>query len=150
MAIHDRIRKFGTRVPGQDYVSRPGAYVILRNQHGQVAVVRTPIGVFLPGGGQRHLEAPEEAAIRETREECGFHIEITGHVGVADQYVHSRPEDRFFVKHSAFLSAALVDSAPSSEPDHELQWFSESEAERVLSHESHRWALAEERRITRP
>ena len=141
------IPQFGTRAPGQHYVSRPSAYVVLRDPSDRIAVVRTPIGVFLPGGGQHPLETPEQAAIRETREECGLVIEIVGRIGVADQYVYSEPEDTFFAKRSTFLRAARVASAPSAEADHTLHWVAERDAEQLLTHPSHRWAITEDRQL---
>lgn len=42
---------FGVAVPGTDYVLRPGGYALLRSNAGTVAVVETPQGHFLPGGG---------------------------------------------------------------------------------------------------
>jgi protein-S-isoprenylcysteine O-methyltransferase Ste14/ADP-ribose pyrophosphatase YjhB (NUDIX family) len=146
VARYERIPEFGTRVPGRDYVSRPSAYVIVRDRDGRIAVVRTPVGVFLPGGGQHPLETPEETVVREAREECGLRIEVAGRIGVADQYAHSAPEATSFAKRSTFLRGTPIGSLPGSEPGHELHWLPESEADRLLSHESHRWAIAEDRR----
>jgi ADP-ribose pyrophosphatase YjhB (NUDIX family) len=140
--VTTRIPQFGTRLTGRKYTSRPSAYAVVRNRQGEIAVVRAPIGVFLPGGGQLPLETPEQAAIRETREECGLEIEIVGEIGVADQYAHSESEDRYFAKRSTFLRAVVIAFGDRSEMDHELLWISEPEAGRLLSHASHQWAIS--------
>ena len=149
MASANQIPQFGTRFSDRDYVSRPSAYVVLRNDDGFVAIVHTPVGVFLPGGGQRPGESPELAAVREVAEECGLRAGIEACVGVADQFVHAESEGAFFAKRSTFYRARVVGSAAASELDHELAWLPAAEAEQRLSHGSHRWAIAEERRLTR-
>jgi 8-oxo-dGTP diphosphatase len=141
MAISESIPAFGRRVPDQEYVPRPSAYVVVRDPQGRFAVVKTPIGVFLPGGGLRPDETPEEAAARESAEECGLRVETSTLIGVADQYVYSAPEETFFAKRSTFVRASVTGSVASSEADHTLCWLSAQDAERSLSHESHRWAV---------
>lgn len=66
------IPEFGVAVPGADYNLRPGGYIIVRNSQGEVAVISTPQGPFLPGGGQDDGESPAQAAVREASEECGL------------------------------------------------------------------------------
>ena len=46
------IHEFGLVAPGKNYVLRPGSYGVIRNSAGLIAVVLTPQGAFLPGGGQ--------------------------------------------------------------------------------------------------
>src|SRR5215471_1159886 len=99
-----RVPVFGEKLPGQKYVDRPSAYVILRDGP-RVAIVRTPLATYLPGGGQDPGESPEAAAIREVAEECGLTAELTGTIGVADQYVYSEEEKKFFMKHCTFFTA---------------------------------------------
>lgn len=67
---------FGERVAGASYALRPSAYALIRNEFGQVAVVRTAQGVFLPGGGIEAGETPEQAVQREVLEECGLGIRL--------------------------------------------------------------------------
>jgi ADP-ribose pyrophosphatase YjhB (NUDIX family) len=138
------IPRFGVRVAGEEYLPRPGAYVILRDALGAVAVVRTPEGTYLPGGGQHPGETLEQAAVREVAEECGLQAEILGRIGVADQLAHSAAEGKFFEKRSTFLRGRVVGRAVASEADHVLCWLSPAAAEEELSHESHRWAVRRE------
>jgi len=138
-------RQFGSRVPGQPYVLRPSAYVVLRDTAGRVALVRTPVGVFLPGGGQHPGESPEDAARREVAEECGLEIELTERLGVADQFAYSKEETAYFQKRSTFFGARRIGPTPQLERDHETAWLSDDAARRELSHESHGWAIGLER-----
>jgi ADP-ribose pyrophosphatase YjhB (NUDIX family) len=61
-----------------------GAFVIVRDPTGRVLWVRrTDYNVWnLPGGGCGPQEAPWEAAVRETREETGLEVRLTGLSGV--------------------------------------------------------------------
>ena len=42
---------FGVRIETQRYTVRPSVYGVIEDGHGQIAVVRTPQGFTLPGGG---------------------------------------------------------------------------------------------------
>jgi 8-oxo-dGTP diphosphatase len=68
------IPEFGCPATGVEYILRPGGYAVIFSPDGEVAVVATSLGLALPGGGQQAGESPEDAAIRETREECGLRI----------------------------------------------------------------------------
>ena len=135
------IQAFGERLPDQDYVFRPSAYVVVRDLRQRIATVQTLRGVFLPGGGINPGESAQEAAVREAREECGFEIQLDGEIGVADEYLYAEMESTFFVKRSSFFRASLTSSGLASESDHELVWLPQGEAESALKHGSHRWAL---------
>jgi 8-oxo-dGTP diphosphatase len=67
---------FGRRVAEATYVRRPSVYAVITNGAGQVAVVRTAQGVFLPGGGIERGETPEQAVLREALEECRLDIRL--------------------------------------------------------------------------
>ena len=133
---------FGTRVEGCPYVVRPGAYAVVANDDGAIAVVRTAAGCFLPGGGMEDGETPGNAARREAREECGLIVEPGKVFARAIEIVHSPRENACFEKQCAFVTARLLGSVDESEPDHELLWLDASRAIEVLTHESQRWAVA--------
>jgi 8-oxo-dGTP diphosphatase len=141
------ILEFGCATAGVEYVLRPGGYAVIFNAVGEVAVVSTRLGLFLPGGGQDGSEAPEEAAIRETREECGLHILIRKRIGIADQLVFAADEKVYYRKRCAFFLAELSGETVASESDHQLIWLAPAEALLKLQPESQRWALAEALRL---
>ena len=147
MAMTDRtdVPLFGDRVEGCAYVLRPSAYALVRNAGGEVAVVRTPRGTFLPGGGIEAGESAEQTIEREAIEECGLVVLPGRTIGTAIQIVHSADEDTCFEKRSTFLEAVSRGRVPAKERDHELAWLKPAEAVDALSHESHRWAV---RRLT--
>ena len=133
---------FGTREPGRDYVYRPSAYVIVRDASGSVAVVRTPRGCFLPGGGIDPGESAEDAVHRETREEAGLLLAALVQLGRARELVRSIDhDDVWYEKASTFFASSVAGTAASSEHDHELLWMSHEAALAALTPDSHRWAL---------
>jgi 8-oxo-dGTP diphosphatase len=132
---------FGVQIPGCTYVPRPSAYALVRNSAGEWAVVRTPNGCYLPGGGMEADESPEQAVEREAREECGFVVETRAPIASAIEYVYSVEEKEYFAKECHFLEAVIVGTVQPEEDDHELLWLPLDKAVASLLHESHRWVL---------
>ncbi len=137
------IPEFGSAIAGQTYVLRPGSYGVIRNGVGCIAVVLTPRGVFLPGGGQESDESAEAALIREVAEECGLAIRVMGFIGMADELVFSKEEQSYFRKRCTFFTAEAqsANNALGGERDHRLRWLAPADATSRLSHESQRWAV---------
>ena len=151
-SMADEIRKFGNVVTGVDYEPRPGGYVVALDAGGAIAVVSTPRGFFLPGGGQEAGESPEDAAIRETREECGLRIRLGGRICTADEFVLGAEDGRNYRKCCVFFLAEVVARVgDAAEADHQLVWMSPEEAMTRLSPEIQRWAVEEATRtLPRP
>ena len=138
------IPEFGELDPGANYVLRPGGYALVRNDAGRIAIVATPIGLALPGGGQESGESSEEAARREILEECGLHIRIDDFLGIADELVFAKELDTHYRKRCTFFLASLVSSEGiATEADHQLVWMSPKNATARLLHGSQRWAVQE-------
>src|SRR5262249_31540493 len=125
---------------------RPSACAIIANDVGQVALVRTARGVFLPGGGIEAGETAEEAVLREVMEECRLDIRLDirrlSRLPGAVQLVYSPTQLTYFEKASAFC-AAVAERQGEGPPEtgHELLRVGPGEAATLVSHESHRWAL---------
>jgi 8-oxo-dGTP diphosphatase len=117
---------------------------VIENDRGQFAVVRTPEGTYLPGGGMDPGETPSETVIRETLEECGLAIRIGSWRTSAVQFSWSESERAHFEKRCTFVDAMVLGPDTSRlEPDHEVLWVDIETACRMLTHESHAWAVRE-------
>ena len=133
------IPEFGRAEAGVEYALRPGGYAVIRDEAGRMAVVSTPVGLALPGGGQEPGEGPEQAAAREVGEECGLRIEVGAVIGVAD-------DGRYYRKRCTYFFAEVVGRCDAVEVDHELRWLPPADAEADLMHGSQRWAVSRARR----
>ena len=134
------IPRFGEPVAGQPYIVRPSAYAVARDESGGIAVVRTPEGVFLPGGGIDPGESAERAAARETREECAIDVRVEREVGKAADIVWSGKDAACFEKRSVFFSAEITARLDRT-ADHEVLWLRPDEAIATITRAGHRWAV---------
>src|SRR3954462_4837824 len=123
MTDWDRVPTFGARTPDVARSIRPSAYAIIRGSPGRIALVRTSLGFFLPGGGSYETEAPEMTVVRETREECGLTVRVGVWRGTEIEHVFAAAEQTHFEKRCTFCDATLVHSAEEpNEIHHSLEW----------------------------
>jgi 8-oxo-dGTP diphosphatase len=127
---------FGTPSSEGGCVDRLAVYALIRGSDGRVAVVRTEIGLSLPGGGVEDGEELEEALRREVREECAFELRLHRRIGETLQY-HGQYRSRH-----VFFAADFAGRRTGT-GEHELEWFDPAEAVRCLYHRSHAWAVAQ-------
>ena len=146
--MSSHVPEFGLNVADVEYRLRPGGYAVIFSNDGEVAVVSTPKGLFLPGGGQCAAESAEKAAAREALEECGLRISIGASIGVADELVFAVEEGKHYRKRCAFFLAEITERLAAGEPDHELIWIAPEAAVTGLLHESQRWAVDAACRLT--
>jgi 8-oxo-dGTP diphosphatase len=132
---------FGVRLPGVHYRVRPSAYAVVPDTAGRVAVLRTPLGWFLPGGGRDDGEAPAETVAREGVEEAGLRLAPERVLGEAMEWIHTPGDAAGWEKRSTFLLARVTGSAVAVEPDHVLEWIPAAEAALVLTPPTHRWIV---------
>ncbi len=52
---------FGEKENDIDYILREGVYAIIQNDKNEIALVKTPRGYFLPGGGVKAKESHDQA-----------------------------------------------------------------------------------------
>jgi 8-oxo-dGTP diphosphatase len=134
--------EFGEQLAGIVYRERPGAYAIIQDGPSSVAVLRTKNGFFLPGGGVEPGESFETALQREILEEIGYSADISAKVGSAAQYLRGRSGNKYFRKTGHFYMATLIQKiADPLNMDHQLVWYSPTDAAKKLSHEFQSWAV---------
>lgn len=121
---------------------RPSAYGIIADERGELAIVRSAEGTFLPGGGIETGETPQQAIVREALEECGFVVRLGAWTLRAVQFSYSVAESTYLEKRSTFIDCAVEAAGAASEAGHELIWADFETATRLLSHRSHVWAVA--------
>jgi len=133
---------FGERDHSVQYTVRPSAYCLIEDASGRLALVRTPQGIYLPGGGIEAGETPAQAVVRESLEECGFIVRAGSWELHAVQFCYSEAEKKYFEKRCTFVDAIVESAAPSgTEPGHELLWVAPAAALDLMLHECHGWAI---------
>lgn len=121
---------------------RPSAYGMVAGDDGRIAVVRTPRGVYLPGGGMDAGETAADAVVREVREETGLRVTAGAWSIRAVEHVYSADERTHFEKRCTFIDARVVGApAAAAEADHALEWLAPDAAASQLTHPGHRWAV---------
>jgi 8-oxo-dGTP diphosphatase len=130
---------FGTKLPGAVHHPRPGAYALVFDLAGRVAIVHEDGDWYLPGGGLEPGETPEEALAREIREECACGVEITALLGDAIEYLVDRSgrplEVRLRYFHARFLGAPTA------------TWLAPSDACARVRRRGDAWAIMEARDV---
>ena len=134
---------FGQPRPGEIYVERPGAYALIADETGRVAVIRNEHGrYFLPGGGIEPGESLELALRREVLEECGRHVDEVQWLCAADEYVVTDEVTRCYLKRGTFFAATLhAEPIVPPEEGTELHWLNPADAVRRLRHPSQAWVV---------
>jgi 8-oxo-dGTP diphosphatase len=141
--IWTAVPTFGSSPAGVRSIVRPSAYAIIGGYGGTVAIVRTPQGLFLPGGGIEAGESPHESIVREVREECGLIVRVGEWSAHAVDFIYSLTEREHFEKRCTFHEAHVLSTPGGAiELDHELLWMAPAGAIAGLGHPSHRWAVA--------
>ena len=122
-------RSFGQRVPEAVYRDRAGAYAVILDDDGNVALVEAPAaggperGLFLPGGGIEPGETPEGCLRRECLEELGRENDLKGLLCAGDEYLFA-PSDRCYLHVSGRCYRAVLGPQVQEpiEHDHVLRW----------------------------
>ena len=133
---------FGEKKENVKYMSRPGVYIIFFNPKDEIGVIKTPKGLFLPGGGKNKNESDEECLKREMIEELGWKIKIGDLIGRNIQYLNL---NRKFLKLESnfYLGESFLKVSEPEEEDHLLKWLSFDHFIENLHSEHQKWAVKE-------
>lgn len=136
---------FGQKKKGFDYEFRQAVYaVIFSKVKKMVLTVKNSQGMyFLPGGGLKINEGDHDCLKRELLEETGYTIEIKDFIGHARQYFFSRKNEPFLGDGYFYLAELLNKRQKPIEEDHFVSWIEIEEAQNILFHDYHRWAVGE-------
>ena len=129
--------------------TRVAAYGIIE-RHGELLLCRCATSVSdagfwtLPGGGIEFGEDPEEAMIREVREETGLNVEPNGIAGVKSDL--DEEGDRFLHSIRVAYFATVVDGTLQNETDGSTdmcQWHTISTLQQLPLLDLVQWALSD-------
>lgn len=122
------------------YTDRAGAYLIaLRDD--RIALVRTPKGYFLPGGGKEANESDAACIQRECLEETGCSATVREFLCSAETYC-THPAVGYFHPMQNYCIGVLTEQvAAPTEKDHTLEWIPCDQAQNILYVEMQRWAV---------
>ncbi|MSR63848.1 MAG: NUDIX domain-containing protein [Planctomycetes bacterium] len=125
---------FGTKLPGSSYRPRPGAYAVVFDAQGRVALVHEEGDWYLPGGGIEAGETSIEALVREVFEECACGVQVGEPFAEALEFVQNRSGERFEV-HGHYFRAEFVGTPTVS-------WLSPDEARARTRRRNDAWAIS--------
>jgi ADP-ribose pyrophosphatase YjhB (NUDIX family) len=113
---------------------------VLDDQDRVLLIRRTDNGLWaIPGGAQDIGEYIAETAVRETREETGIEVEVTGVVGIYSNphHVMAYPDGEVRQQFSICLRARYLGGKPTtSDESSEVLWATQDELKRLPIHES--------------
>ncbi|MFK4247694.1 NUDIX domain-containing protein [Micromonospora chokoriensis] len=117
--------------------------VFVQDEHGRVLLIqRTDNGLWaLPGGAQDFGEYIAETAVRETREETGVEIEVTGVVGIYTnpnhvvEYSDGEVRQQFSI---CFRGRYVAGQPRTSDESSAVRWTSQDSLDRLSIHPSMR------------
>ncbi len=133
------------RIPVKRAVSSGGVVFRPGTSGPEIALVRVGHGRWaLPKGGLEDHETPEQAAVREVREESGLEAEIVDDLGEIDYWFYWKADN---VRYHKFVHFYLMRYLAGSTADHDREveescWFPAEEAEQKVAYPTEAKVLA--------
>jgi hypothetical protein len=138
----DAIPEFGLRVSGVAYRDRSGAYAVILGSENRFAFVRGGAGrLFLPGGGMRPDECPEDALMRGLSRRSGG--ASTSSTPSGAPLSSNLPRARAISPFRATYFRAALSEGQTTKCEHELILLSAADAASCLARESDERAISE-------
>ncbi len=125
----------------QPYLDRYGAYLIAI-EHDKLAVVKTPKGYFLPGGGMENGESDIQCIQRECMEEIGCDVQVQNFVCSAEKFVQHPTLGYFHPIQRFYCGTVGKKQQLSKEIDHCFEWLDCEKAQKTLFVDMQKWAVA--------
>lgn len=135
-----RHKVFGVKEAGKTYFDRPGVYLIA-SKNKQIAVIRTPKGYFLPGGGIEPEESHMDCLQREALEEIGYTIQVERCLGTGEMYYYHSSIGYFHPIQTYYIGMLDELLMKPVESDHVLEWMDTETATKSLYLMCQRWAV---------
>ena len=130
---------FGRKQEG-NYYETPGAYLIPFDRD-RIAVVHTPRGLFLLGGGIQGKENDLECIRRECLEECGYACRVGAMLASAEAYsIHER-KGLFHPIQNYYLGELIEKVQEPTEKDHRLFWMTYEQIKGNMFSDMQNWAV---------
>lgn len=133
-------RIFDAPCPGARYHTRAGAYLIAV-AGSKIALIQTPKGYFLPGGGLEPGETHAACIRRECLEETGFRVRVGALLCSAESYLPHESIGYFHPVQHYYVGAFLEYACAPVETDHALVWLPCAEAAGRMFVEQQAWAV---------
>ncbi len=133
-------KTFGEKVEGNAYYDRLGAYLICMDGD-KAAVVKTPKGYFLLGGGLEGNENHMDCIKREILEETGFTANVHSYICSAEEYWLHKELGYFHPVQYYYYGELVEKIVEPVEIDHKLEWISIEDIETKMYIKAQGWAI---------
>ena len=134
LVLHDEDIFSNPAAPPKFYKLRPTSKGIIFDAEGNIALLAARGHALFPGGGIKNGETPEQALVRECKEEIGCNVVLTGYIGWYEQYrAHQakKYEVHFFVA-QVIGEKGSPTTTEASEMETEIIWATKEEVLRIL------------------